>query len=118
VSGSLVRISDVTAEIVRERLRQTDQWGDEHDDTHTSADWFGLVHERVLQVPENRQDLVEAGALILAWIESIDRRTPRMAVCTACGSVFPSKPGGPMFEARPDRDTDLDWDGCSAGSGT
>ena len=43
---------------------------------------------------------------------------PRLSRCSSCGSTFPSNPSSSYFSARPERDTDSDWDGCNQGMGT
>lgn len=62
-----------------------------------------------------------------AWVES-ERETvalsvhesepERMSTCALCGETKVANPKSPYFAARPDRETDADWDGCVQGMGT
>lgn len=60
-------------EIEVERFRQNLKWGGpDHDDTHGWLDWGDLVGARTDE--PTREHLIEAAALLLAWIESDDRK--------------------------------------------
>ena len=73
------RISEAVTEIAKEREHQDAKWGGaEHDDAHSPSDWRGYIIPRLKQESLKgstppRRVLVEAAALIVAWIESIDR---------------------------------------------
>ena len=77
----------VIADVSAERHRQISKgWTPEHDDTHTTRTMTELAGERALQgsVPFGtnagrdlrRRRLVQAAAILVAAIESIDRRNP------------------------------------------
>lgn len=79
----------VIAEIRAEREYQEKKWGNDFDDTHTPADWWTFItfyFGRALKswkVDKSdpfkvdkiqlRAGLVKVAALIVAWIEAIDR---------------------------------------------
>lgn len=80
---------DILAEIENERFEQQKKWPVMLDDTHTPADWWtiiGLYYAKSLirwkidlHYPHTydravlRAGLVKIGAIVLAWIEAIDR---------------------------------------------
>src|ERR1019366_10393401 len=62
---------NILEEIAAERDYQEEKWGTFPDDHHSNADWRGFIDWRLSEA--TREDLVEAGALVVAWIESFDR---------------------------------------------
>ena len=76
----LVR-AKVMEDILAERERQLALgWSINHDDTHTTAEFAGLITERVnpmlfghTPVEKLREEMVEVAALAVAAIERIDR---------------------------------------------
>lgn len=76
----------VLTDITLERVRQEDKWGGiEHDDRHNPLDWHDMVSDYIgwarrmmcMGSPDKaRNRLVQVAALIVAWIEAIDRRFP------------------------------------------
>jgi hypothetical protein len=83
-SEAHVTLSGPTAqiawEVMYERRRQDLKWGGpDHDDEHGDGDWGVLVRDRLPRGTEGaeRARLIEAAALIAAWIESLDRLDPR-----------------------------------------
>ena len=42
----------------------------------------------------------------------------RMSTCALCGGEKVANPKSKFFTARPEQETDLEWDGCEQGSGT
>lgn len=75
----------IIAEIHAERDKQDAQWGGpEHDDGHTSDEWFGFIEKQtsayraeaspyVAMDASARGRLVKVAALAIAAIEAIDR---------------------------------------------
>jgi len=67
-------------ELLAERKRQMEEWGEQsHDDFY----WLGILVEEVGEVAksliqfkfkEARKEIIECGAVCIAWIDSIDRR--------------------------------------------
>ena len=70
-------IKEVTDEIIEERERQDKKWGGvEHDDQHSTDDFFNFIGQRVIynMTPEEaRKSLVEIAALAVAAVQSMDR---------------------------------------------
>lgn len=78
--------TEIFAEIDTERAYQESRWGNAFDDTHTPADWWTFVsiyYARSLQWWKNpgtdvppyfRRGLVKMAAIIVAWIEALDRK--------------------------------------------
>jgi len=64
-------------EIAIERQHQVNKWGGpEHDDEHSDRDWASFLRPRTQDMTSGRADrheLIESAALIVAWIESLDR---------------------------------------------
>lgn len=69
-------------ELLKERERQRGVWGDEHDDGHTSQDWYRFLRQRLddfysdhddMTGERRRELMVHLGALALAAIEADDR---------------------------------------------
>lgn len=76
----------VLMEIASERARQDERWGEQnHDDFVWGSilgEEIGEVHRAALEDRFGdggnlREELVQAAAVIAAWIESIDRRVSR-----------------------------------------
>lgn len=66
----------ILEQISDERVRQDLKWGGpEHDDHHEWKDWSTLVDERTTN--PTRENLVQAAALLVAWIEADDRNLLR-----------------------------------------
>jgi hypothetical protein len=86
---------EVLAALARERERQTEKWGEQN---HGDLYWFGILLEEVgelakalienpefigsravrdmdvLLTPEATHELVQVGAVVVAWLEAIERR--------------------------------------------
>lgn len=63
--------------VLLERQRQDAKWGGpEHDDEHTSHDWFGYIMDHCDSVNDvqARKHLVEIAALAVAALESLERK--------------------------------------------
>lgn len=75
-------------DVEKERV-YAEKWGTEFDDTHTPADWWTFVtlyYSRYLQgwknpgveIPANfRTGLVKMAAIIIGWIEALERRAAK-----------------------------------------
>ncbi|KKN21874.1 hypothetical protein LCGC14_0921030 [marine sediment metagenome] len=70
-------------DLLTERERQRDLWGDDHDDGHTSQDWDRFIRCRLEEFysdekdsPESRRRelMIHIGALALAALEADDRQ--------------------------------------------
>lgn len=78
-TGERVSVREaVLDEVLRERGYQDVQWGGAvHDDEHSDEQWSAYVSKQlfvVAAVPRRRREsLVRAAALLVAWIESMDR---------------------------------------------
>ena len=84
------KTNKILAAIGDERAMQEKRWGNSFDDTHSPADWWTIVSfyfTRGLMSWKTtrddpfwydkkalRKDLVKIAAIIVAWIESIDRQ--------------------------------------------
>lgn len=73
-------------EIREERARQDEKWGGpEHDDVHCQDDWIRYIDYKITSILENtgadnfRRCMIQIGALAVAAVESLDRRTAREA---------------------------------------
>lgn len=78
----------IFAEIEAERAYQQERWGNEFDDTHTPSDWWTFVslyfakslphwknkYEGEVDYRHLRKGLVKVATIVVAWIESIDRK--------------------------------------------
>ncbi len=80
----------VTDLIQNERARQRQQWGNDHDDRWSAWQWLALVAKWTgkigdhclfgVGIPPKPRDmnlkgkLVKTAAILVAWIEAIDRR--------------------------------------------
>ena len=69
-------------ELLTERERQRELWGDDHDDGHTSQDWDRFIRSRLDDFYDDgpattesrrRELMVHLGALALAALEADDR---------------------------------------------
>ncbi len=67
-------------EIITERHRQRSMWGDEHDDGHSSQDWYRFIRPRLDEFYDSstteirrHELLVHIGALVFAALESDER---------------------------------------------
>ena len=69
-------------DLLTERERQRDLWGDDHDDGHTSQDWDRFIRCRLEEFysdekdnPESRRRelMIHIAALALAALEADDR---------------------------------------------
>ena len=69
--------SSVLLDMIDERRRQDAQWGGpEHDDTHSSDDWFKYISyqiDRARYDTDKRSRLIKIAALATAAVESFDR---------------------------------------------
>ena len=75
----------VIDEIKAERERQDAKWGGpEHDDTHTIREFISLIRDyagrahsrdKMFDVEKVRHRLIQVGALVVAAIESLDRKS-------------------------------------------
>lgn len=75
------------AEIENEVIRQTEQWGDEHDDQHSWRDWFALMTRYVVKADvalieagdarEWRGRLLQMTAICVSALRSHDRKKRR-----------------------------------------
>ena len=72
-------------EVLTERERQRELWGDDHDDGHTSHDWDAFIRCRLADyyhddTPERRRRelMVHIAALALAALEADDRQGKAM----------------------------------------
>lgn len=77
----------IYARIEAEREYQDDKWGGaKHDDVHDEYEWVALVDRQLHHVfacesiddGEAKDHLVKAAAVIVAMIETIDRREERL----------------------------------------
>ena len=82
-------IDSVLREVVAERGRQDRRWGEQN---HSPVRWLAVLAEEVGEVAEAvlgfddrryRAELVQAAAVCVAAIESLDRATRRPAVALA-----------------------------------
>ena len=66
----------VYEEIQQERKVQYSKWGPEHDDEYTTVEWAEEIGARnhCAAFPRRRQHLLQIAALVVAEIESIDRK--------------------------------------------
>ena len=81
---------------------------------------FTLREDHAEQIPE--------GACIAAYLwgrdthqcprNAVKTDATRMSTCALCGETKVADPTSSYFTARPDRETDSDWDGCVQGMGT
>ena len=68
----------IYARIEKERMRQQAKWGADHDQSHRSSEWAGIVTERLSKallpetdwVEEKERRLVELAAVVVAWLET------------------------------------------------
>ena len=81
---------NIYEEIKAERDYQDSKWGHEFDDTHSPADWWTFVTFYYAKYLDswriNKQDpdafddinlrkgLIKVAAIVVAWIESLDRK--------------------------------------------
>lgn len=86
-SRSLETVSETTVvgaelpEVVLDELaRQQEQWGDEHDDGHSTDDWQRILAEEVSEVAAAGdswaawQEVAHVAAVSLSWLAAVDRR--------------------------------------------
>lgn len=75
-------MADALTELLMERGRQRELWGDDHDDGHTSQDWYRFICQRLDDFYDDgpattqsrrRELMVHLGALALAALEADDR---------------------------------------------
>lgn len=79
MSGDISDTNEVLAEVRKERRKQDKMWGEQnHDDTY----WLAILMEEVGEASERtlnddkerlREELVQTAAVVVAWIECIDR---------------------------------------------
>lgn len=67
-------------EVLTERERQRELWGDGHDDSHTSHDWTAFIdcrlkeyHHHGTSEDRRRELMVHIAALAIAALEADDR---------------------------------------------
>lgn len=78
---------DVIGEIVFERTEQLKQWGNDHDDQHTTLNWVALIayySSRWIKLQFSpiifRKSMIQAAALCIAAIDFIDRKLDKGAL--------------------------------------
>lgn len=73
-------ILSILAQITEERERQDNKWGEQN---HSDGDWSLIFNEEYGEAAKARleedyrqfrKELVESAAVLVAWIEAIDRR--------------------------------------------
>lgn len=77
-----VKQAKIMVEACEERIRQDKKWGgSEHDDLHSTHDWYDFIRSQVSENEpfrhnrtEFRRRMVKVAALAMAAIESFDRR--------------------------------------------
>ncbi len=79
MSSDINDTNEVLAEVREERRNQDEMWGEQnHDDTF----WLAILMEEVGEASEHtlsddkeglREELVQTAAVVVAWIECIDR---------------------------------------------
>jgi len=78
------KMDDVIAEVIMERYRQQDKWGQQD---HNAPMWYGILGEEVGEVargflerdPANyREELIQTAAVAVAAVEAFDRGTTGM----------------------------------------
>jgi hypothetical protein len=87
MSGMLGTIHDaiLLSQILTERNRQRDRWGDAHDRGHTGAEWIALLTERIGKVAaaemshgggprDYERRLIQLAAVAMAALEHEQRR--------------------------------------------
>lgn len=83
--------AEILAAIDSERQYQDGRWGHEFDDSHTPADWWVFVTFYFTKALNSwkldkkdpfrvdneilRKNLIKVAAIVVAWIEAIDRKT-------------------------------------------
>jgi len=74
----------ITSSIVIERMRQMEQWGNDHDDRHTPLNWIGLIahySSKWVSFKFNlklfRRCMIKTAAICIAAIDYAQRRLER-----------------------------------------
>jgi NTP pyrophosphatase (non-canonical NTP hydrolase) len=80
-----VRMAEVLRDVIAERGRQDTKWGDQSG--HADELWLTILSEEVGEAAKEvldarfdntwadlRKELVQVAAVVVAWIEAIDRR--------------------------------------------
>ncbi|SHO65850.1 hypothetical protein SAMN02745172_02497 [Pseudoxanthobacter soli DSM 19599] len=94
--------------VLLERSRQRVRWTDGHDDEHTAAEWATLIAyyasaNALGGIASTRHGFIQAAAVALAAIQTIDREVDRMAGLRAA-MAGPAQAEAPQEAARPARD--------------
>lgn len=73
-------VKNALVEVLSERIRQDEMWGDRHDDGHTSQDWDRFIRCRLddfykddTSWDRRRELMVHIAALALACLQADDR---------------------------------------------
>ena len=76
-------MADIYDELRAERKHQDEKWGGPaHDDLHRGQDWYEFIDPRIERASftefaggdRGRRLLIESASMLIAWIESLDRR--------------------------------------------